>query len=153
MKLRAPWDCLAECVWLARLTDKARLMKKGQLPPDYAMLLGHPRGIDGRFLGHFGFDKDSTLEILPLLPDDESVERWFRAQAGVTADSIRSWNDLAPNLGKSGWPGERELAFAIQRFCRGPAGNSAVETLFELIRLDENLPLPSCHASVTTNPP
>jgi len=150
MTIRAPWDCLAGCAWLARLTDKTRLMCLGKLPPDYLMLLGHPRGIDGRFLKHFGLDKDTALEVVSIQPDDNGVELWFRAQPGVTECSIENWNGLAPNLGRCGWPGERELAFAIRRFSGGATIKSPVETLFDLIRIDENLPLPTCRNQPST---
>lgn len=154
MKIRAPWDCLGDCIWLARLTDKARLMHQSKLPPDYLMLLGHPLGIDGHFLRHFGLDKDSTLEAIAAQSDDKSVEHWFLAQSGVTEATIKSWNELAPNLGRLGWPGERELAIAIERFYSGSVGDLPVETLFELIRIDEKIPSsPSKTQSfVTTHP-
>lgn len=144
MKIRAPWDSLAGCVWLARLADKTRLMRLGKLSPDYLMLLGHPRGIDGHFLRHFGLDKETTLEAIAVQPDDHGVGQWFLTQCGVTDAIIQSWNDLAPNLGRNGWPGERELAIAIEMFYGGIVMESAVETLFDLIRLDENLSMPTC---------
>lgn len=155
MRIRAPWECLAECVWLARLVDKTRWMRQGKLPPDYLMLLGHPRGIDGHFLRHFDLDKDATLEVIAAQPDDSGVEQWFLAQNGVTDAAIKRWNDLAPNLGRHGWPGERELAIAIERFYGGTVMESPVETLFDLIRLDENLPIPpqKLHSSTTSLPP
>jgi hypothetical protein len=154
-KLRAPWDCLASCVWLARLTDKVRLMSLGKLPQDYLILLGHPRGLDGVFLRHFGLKKETTLKTIAIQPDDHGVEQWFLVQTGVTDASIQSWNDLAPNLGRRGWPGERELAIAIERFYGGTVMESPAETLFDLIRMDENLPLPSynSHLSTTSRPP
>lgn len=144
MKIRAPWVCLAGCVWLARLTDKTLWMCQGKLPPEYLMLLGHPRGIDGHFLRHFGLGKDTALQAISVQPDDEGVALWFRSQPGVTETSIESWNSLAPNLGRRGWPGERELAIAVERFYGGAAMKPTVETLFDLIRIDENLLLPTC---------
>lgn len=154
MRIRAPWEWLAGCVWLARLTDKTRWMRQGKLPQDYLMLLGHPRGIDGHFLRHFDLNKDGTLEAIAAQPDDPSVEQWFLAQSGVTDARIQKWNDLAPNLGRRGWPGERELAIAIQRFYGGTVIDSPVETLFDLIRIDENLPYPThTPRPSTTSPP
>lgn len=143
MKIRAPWEPLAGCVWLARFADKARLMKIDQLPEDYLMLLGHPRGIDGHFLRQFGLDRATALESMSIQSTDSSVEQWFLAQPGVSETSIKNWNELAPNLGRPGWPGERELAFAIERFYRGAVGESPVETLFDMIRIDEQLSLAS----------
>ncbi len=154
VKLRAPWDRLAGCVWLARLTDKVRLMSLGKLSRDYSMLLGHHRGVDGSFLRHFDLDKETTLEAIAVQAGDNGVEQWFLAQTGVTDASIQSWNDLAPNLGRRGWTGERELAIAIKRFYGSAAIDSPVESLFDLIRIDEDLPLPTLnpHPSITSLP-
>lgn len=155
MNIRAPWERLAGCIWLARLADKTWLMRQGKLPPDYLMLLGHPRGIDGHFLRHFDLDKDATLEAIAAQPDDSGVEQWFLAQSGVTAATIQSWNELAPHLGRHGWQAERELAIAIERFYGGIVMESPVETLFDLIRLDENLSYPNQnpYPSITIPPP
>jgi hypothetical protein len=135
--IRAPFECLAGCTWLARLTDKVRLMRRGELPADYLILLGHPQGVDGYFLRHFGLDRKSALEAISNQADDSDVAQWFLAQAGVTEASVQSWNDLAPNLGRRGWPGEKELAIAIERFYGGSIGEASVETVFELIHIDE----------------
>ena len=140
--IRAPWESLAGCIWLARLTDKLRLMNQDMLPPDYLMLLGHSRGIDGHFLRHFDLDRKVAIEAIGNQADDDHVAQWFLAQPAVSQESILRWNDLAPNLGRKGWPGEPELAIAIERFYGGSVGQSPVDTLFDLIRIDEKLPLP-----------
>ena len=139
MNIRAPLQTLSGCIWLARLTDKARLMSQGNLPPDYLRMLGHPRGIDGHFLRHFGLDKDATLEAVQL--DDSSVERWFRLQPGVTETSIQTWNKLAPNLGRRGWPGQEAFVFVCRRFFGKEPNELPAESFFGLILLDET----SCH--------
>jgi catechol 2,3-dioxygenase-like lactoylglutathione lyase family enzyme len=141
--IRAPWDCLAGCIWLARLTDKIRLANDGKLPPDYRAFLGHRRGVDGHFLRHFELDKKAVLEAIKNHLDDSDVEQWFLQQPTVNQSRIKIWNELAPNLGRRGWPCEQELAIAIERFYRVSDGDTPVETLFELIRRDENFPLPS----------
>ena len=139
MNLRAPWDRLADCVWLARLADKIRLQNRGKLPHDYVRLLGHPRGIDGHFLRHFGLNKENTLEGIARQTDDAGVEQWFRNQAGVSESIIQSWNQLAPNLGRTGWPGEAELAIARELFYGGETLQPTAQSLFDLIRIDESL--------------
>ncbi len=136
MNIRTPWQHLSGCIWLARLTDKARLMSQGNLPRDYLMLLGHPRGIDGHFVRHFGLDRNTTLEAVQL--DDSSVERWFLVQPGVTEASIQTWNELAPNLGRRGWPGQEEFALVCKHFFGKEPSELPAESFFELIRLDES---------------
>lgn len=140
INIRSPLECLAGCTWLARLTDKARLMHRGELPPDYLILLGHPRGVDGYFLRHFGLNRKTALGVISNSADDSDVAQWFLAQVGVTEASVQTWNNLAPNLGRRGWPGEQELAIAIERFYGGSIGESSVETVFELIHIDEKCP-------------
>ncbi len=140
MRLRSPFERIAGCLWLARLTDKARLKSQGELPSDYMMLLGHPRGIDGCFLRHFELEKETTLECLASLSDDSTVEHWFQSQPGVGNSSIRSWNHLAPNLGKSGWPGEENMPLVRERFFAGVQKAKHAKSFFELILIDEELP-------------
>ncbi|TAG10360.1 MAG: DUF5069 domain-containing protein [Verrucomicrobia bacterium] len=142
ISLRSPFDCLAGCMWLARLTDKIRLMNVGKLPAGYHAFLGHRRGVDGHFLRHFELDKSVVLEAIANQFDDNDVARWFLGQPTVTQNRINRWNDLAPNLGRHGWPCEKELAIAIERFYPASVGDRPIETLFELIVRDENLALP-----------
>ena len=135
MNIRTPWQRLSGCIWLARLSDKARLMSRGKLPPDYLRLLGHPQGIDGQFLRHFGLDRNAAIEATQL--DDSSVERWFRLQPGVTEASIETWNELAPNLGRRGWPGHDVFALVCKRYFGKEPSELPAESFFELILLDE----------------
>lgn len=135
--LRAPMEKLAGCLWLARITDKARLEAAGQLPEDYRPFLGHPRGVDGRFLKHFALSRKETLALLGALPDDEAVKQWFLSQPGVSGESIREWNAFAPNIGRVGQPGEKELQWVLKRFFAGAEPSPAMASAFEVIVWDE----------------
>jgi len=135
--LRAPMEKLAGCLWLARLTDKARLESAGRLPEDYRPFLGHPRGVDGRFLKHFELSRKETLGVLGMLPGDEAVEQWFLSQSGVSGESIREWNVFAPNIGRVGQPGEKELRWLLEHFFAGTGPSPAVASAFEAIAWDE----------------
>jgi hypothetical protein len=53
MKLPSPMEKLAGCVWLPRIIAKARLLKRGELAPDYVPRFCHPTGIDGQFISFF----------------------------------------------------------------------------------------------------
>ncbi len=101
------------------------------------MLLGHPRGVDGHFLRHFGLQKENALQTIAALQNDEAVERWFAQEPGVTDASVAAWNELAPMLGKKGHPGENELQFAWKKFYGRVEEPCPAETLFELIERDE----------------
>lgn len=135
--LRLPRETLAGCVWLARLVDKARLHKAGNLPMDYTQFLGHPRGVDGRFLRHFGLDRDSTIESLGNAINDLTAAKWFLCQDGVSEAAILSWNGIAVNLGRPGFPGETELPLIIRRFIGDRPGCDAIGSFFQAIEFDE----------------
>lgn len=134
--LRKPHEDLDGCVWLPRLIDKCRLHFSGILPPDYEIAFCSPHGVDGIFLAHFVITPMDLQTHVRAASTDAEVSRWFRAQPGVTPETIRSWNDLAPNIGKPGHPGERGFAWARRHFfasCSDPRIISA----FTAIAWDE----------------
>lgn len=142
--LRGPREMLAGCVWLARLTDKIRLHHAGKLPDDYAPFLGHPRGVDGHFLRHFGLSQDATFEAIVTAGDDSGVERWFLSHPNSFLAEIESWNILAPNLGRAGFPMITELQFMISRVLEPEARTTAVSTIFDAIELDNLATIQKC---------
>ncbi len=135
--MRSPLEKLAGCLWLPRITDKARLESAGQLPGDYRPFLGHPRGMDGHFLRHFGLSRKKTLSTLGTLSGDEAVEQWFLSQPGVSGKSIREWNVFAPNIGRTGQPGEKELHWLLEHIFGGTAPSGTITSMFEAIAWDE----------------
>lgn len=128
---------LAGCVWLARLTDKVRLHHAGMLPADYAPFLGHPRGVDGHFLRHFGLSHESTAEAIIAASDDSEVEQWFLSHPNSFQTEIGSWNILAPNLGRAGFPMTTELQFVITRVLEPEARVPGIATIFGAIEHDD----------------
>lgn len=134
--LRGPRETLAGCVWLARLTDKIRLHHAGKLPADFAPFLGHPRGVDGHFLRHFGLTLDSTVEAIIAARDDSEVERWFLSHPNAFQIEIESWNTIAPNLGRSAFPMTTELQYVISRVLEPEARITAPATIFDAIEVD-----------------
>lgn len=114
--LRRPQEALAGCIWLPRVIDKCRLHFSGILPPDYEIAFCNPHGIDGIFLAHFGITSADMQTAIRTASTDAEVARWFCTQPGVRPETIQSWNDLAPNIGKPGQPGERGLEWARRHF-------------------------------------
>lgn len=114
--LRRPCEALAGCIWLPRFIDKCSLHFAGTLPPDYLIAFCSPHGIDGIFLDHFDITPADVQSIIRAARTDEEVARWFCAQPGVTPDKIQLWNELAPNIGKPGHPGEWGFAWARRHF-------------------------------------
>ncbi len=134
--LRKPQETLAGCSWLPRFVDKCRLHCSGRLPPDYGIAFCSPHGIDGIFLAHFGFTAIEAQTAIREASTDAEVARWFSMQPGVTPETIQSWNELAPNIGKPGYPGERGLAWA-RRHLLTACTDPRVVSSFTAIAWDE----------------
>lgn len=135
--IRGPREMLAGCVWLARLADKVRLHHAGRLRDDHVGFLGHPRGVDGHFLRHFGLSRSTAFAAIIEAGDDAGVERWFLGHPNAFQEEIASWNLLAPNLGRTGFPGAKELQFVLLRVLEPEARVPGISTLFEAIELDD----------------
>jgi hypothetical protein len=114
MKLRRPSEMLGGCMWLPRFIDKARLHLAGALPTDYQGAFCNPLGMDGVFLSHFALKKNELLELIQREPTDEAVLAWWVARPESSASAIRAWNELAPNVGKPGYPNERMFRWAMK---------------------------------------
>jgi hypothetical protein len=134
MKLPPPEAPLAGCMFLPRIIAKARAMKTGELPQEYAARFGAANGVDGLFLGFFDLSADQITEAAAL--DDAAVEKWFNEMPGVTAQRIREWNHTAVNLGRPGFPMADRLPIAPTSKYRHLA-NRGVETIFQILNADE----------------
>lgn len=138
LNLRRPWDrSLADCMWVARFSDKARLHLRGELTPDFEPFFGRKIATDGTFLGFFDLELESALETLREDTSDTAFTAWFLAQPGVTPDKIAAWNELAPQLGKPGQLMERNFRFAQTKFYGGPLADPRVVSVFSGIAWDE----------------
>jgi hypothetical protein len=139
---------LAGCLWLPRFIDKCRLHFSGTLPPDFQIAFCSPHGIDGLFLAHFGITAEEAQSAIRASQTDAEVSRWFCAQPKVTLERIQCWNELAPNIGKPGFPGERGLRWARRHFLAG-CTDLRVNSGFTAIAWDEGF-LDDEHPSQTT---
>lgn len=137
MKLRRPTDRLAGCVWLARFTDKARHHQAGTLDPDYVRPFCHPLATDGAFFKHFELDKEEILAVIrESSGDDARVAAWFTRRPQGSPERIAAWNELAPNLGKEGYPVRRGFLWAVERYYGG-VKDPRVNSIFTAIAYDE----------------
>jgi hypothetical protein len=138
MKLRRPTDKLAGCVWLGRFVDKVRHHLAGTLEPDYARPFCHPLATDGVFFAHFGLDKDEIIRVVgESKGSDEVVAAWFKQRAQYTAESVAAWNELAPNIGKEGFPVHRGFLWMLRQYYGGVAPDPRVDSAFTAIAFDE----------------
>lgn len=138
MQLRRPTDRLAGCVWFARLVDKARHHLAGSLAHDFVRPFCHPLATDGVFLDHFGIKK---IEFLGVVADsngsDEFVAEWFRRRAQLTPEKVDGWNEMAPNIGKEGFPVRRGFLWVLKEYYGGGAPDPRVDSAFTAIAYDE----------------
>lgn len=134
--LRRPLDTLAGCVWLPRFIDKARLNFAGALPADYQRAFCSPLGIDGLFLAHFSLDREQTLAAIRREPSDAAVGQWFVAGLAEPPRMIQAWNELAPNIGKPGYPGHRTFCWGLKHIYGG-CTDPRVDSGFNAIAWDE----------------
>ena len=139
MKLRGPNERIANCCWLPRFADKARLFLKGQLPWPYRIAFGSPLGMDGYFLRHFKMTSRRFLAGVRQSTTDDDLARWFRALPDVNARRIEEWNSFAPNLGARGHPGyfTRHL---VKWVLYPKSVRQPVRSLFDAIEQDEGTP-------------
>lgn len=136
MKLRRPHDALGGCIWLPRFIDKARHHLAGTLAKDYQGAFCNPLGIDGVFLGHFAVKRDEILDMLRREANDEAVGQWFVSRPDASPEKIRLWNELAPNIGSPGFPGERMFKWTMKHIYPG-CSDVRVTTIFRAIAWDE----------------
>lgn len=132
MKFPRPQDSLAGCVWLPRFLAKARLFKKGTLPPDYVARFCHPTGVDAQFLNHFGLTREDFLAAVDL-PDDNFV-KWFLGR--TSPERIEAWNKSAMNFGRPGYPMAERFPVAMSTTYKHLA-DRGFTTVFEMLEADE----------------
>lgn len=137
--LRRPWDdSIADCMWLARLTDKTRLHLEGKLNADFEPFFGHKLATDGEFSRFFDIDLKDLIAVVRENPTiDQPVAEWFISQPGVTGERIAAWNSDAFNLGKSGHPMGRAFSWAKRKYYGGANADPAVISVFSGIAWDE----------------
>lgn len=134
MTLPSPRERLANCVWLPRIVAKARLLQRGELPPDYAARFCHPGGVDGQFMAYFELGRDELVAAAVL--SDEAVGQWFLTRPAGGAHRIAAWNEIALNLGRPGYPLADRLPVAKTTTYRH-LDTSQLNTVFEVLEADE----------------
>ena len=138
MKLRRPTEKLAGCVWLPRFIDKARHFQAGTLEADYVRPFCSPLATDGVFFAHFEIEQDEILRVVAeSAGDDASVARWFTARPQGTVERVAAWNELAPNLGRDGYPVRRGFLWVLRHYYGGAAPDPRVDSVFTAIAFDE----------------
>ena len=137
INIRSPFEKLAGCYYLARLTDKIRLELLGQLSQDYRPYLFHRHGADTQFMNYFGLNKEEIVESVKASNNDDArMAAWFEQRTGLDEGKRNSWNGVAVNLGRQGYPMAKTLIWAklnLLPHCSDPN----IDTVFKAIEWDE----------------
>lgn len=137
LKIRSPFEQLAGCFYLARFADKIRLELLGQLPGDYGPYLFHPYGVDTKFMTFFSLTKEEMiLAVKASDNEDARLAEWFEQRTQLDEAKRASWNELAVNLGRPGYPMVKTLIWAKENLLGG-CNDPDIDTVFKAIEWDE----------------
>src|SRR5262245_16870457 len=134
VNLPTPRATLAGCMWLPRIIAKARLIESGALPAEYAARFCHPTGVDAQFLRFFELEKEDIIRA--SRGTDEHVASWFGNLTAAHPSLVAEWNELAPKLGRPGFPMAERLPIALATTYKH-LEPSRFSSVFEVIEADE----------------
>jgi hypothetical protein len=130
---RSPYDREGGLVYFPRLVQKIRLHQRGELPTDYHANLG--RGFDQRCCEFLHVDYADLAEQVQAGRSDAEVLAWcFEQGRCPTKGEIFMWNEY---LRKCGWHDEYSERLKMRLEGLGMAGRMDVQTMFDLIEVDE----------------
>ena len=93
---------------------------------------------DGAFLAHFELSKEEFLDALRATGgSDDAMARWFTARPPSSPERIAAWNELAPHIGKQGFPMYRGFQWMLKRLYGGTPPDPRVTSAFTAIAYDE----------------
>lgn len=134
--LRSPYKQVGGIVYFGRMLDKIRLNAEGELPEDWAAMLGsgHAASFDSRCCSFLHIDyNDLVAETLKGGTDGEILEWAFAKGRKPSAEEIEVWNGF---MTKRGW---RDAASPRVKDRLKEIGlePDTVSTMFDFIELDE----------------
>ncbi len=65
------------------------------------------------------------------------MAEWFGSLPSHTPESVNAWNELAPNIGKEGFPVRRGFLWVLKEYYGGGAPDPRVDSAFTAIAYDE----------------
>lgn len=133
---RSPYDREGDIVYLPRMLEKIRMKQRGELPEDYHANLG--RGFDKNFCDFLHVDYADVVAQTEAGLDDAAVLEWC-CQHGRRPDAqeIHVWNEY---MRKRGWNDEYSDRLQSRLEGLGMAGRTDVQTMFDLLEVDEGRP-------------
>jgi hypothetical protein len=134
MKLpRSPYDREGGLVYFPRLVGKIRMHLGGELPADYHANLG--AGFDLRCCEFLHVDYDTLAAKVREGGSDEDLLEWcFATGRRPQEGEIFMWNEY---LRKCGWNDHYSERLRTRLEGLGMAGRTDIQTMFDLIEVDE----------------
>ncbi len=133
---RSPYDSEGGILYLPRMLEKICMKQRGELPEDYHPNLG--RGFDKNFCDFLHVDYTDVVAQVEAGLDDAAVLEWC-CQHGRRPDAqeIHVWNEY---MRKRGWNDEYSDRLKSRLEGLGMAGRTDVQTMFDLLEVDEGRP-------------
>jgi len=132
----SPYDRAGEICYLPRMLDKIRMRQRGELPEEYHANLG--KGFDKNFCDFLHVSYPDVVAQTESGLDDAAVLAWC-CQNGRRPDAqeIHVWNEY---MRKRGWNDEYSERLQSRLAGLGMAGRGDVQTMFDLLEVDEGRP-------------
>lgn len=133
---RSAYDPTFGLLYFARMLDKMRLVRAGQLPQDYLPFVGD--GFDGRICRFLKVEYNAVRDRAAQGGTDEEILEWcFASGRRPNEEEILVWNKYAS---KTGWRDEDTGAtgrLEKNKTASGLAGRTDIVTFFDYYDYDE----------------
>ncbi len=133
---RSAHDATLGLIYFARMLDKMRLVRDGELPPNYLPFIGE--GFDGRICRFLHVDYAAVRDRAAGGGTEEEILEWcFARGRRPTEEEILVWNKYAS---KTGWRDEDTGAtgrLEKNKADSGFSGRTDILTFFDYYDYDE----------------
>ena len=132
----SPYDTEGGILFFPRMLDKIRLYQRGELPEDYRENFG--RGFDGGLCSFLHVRHADVVERVAQGGSDAEILEWCMERGRrLTDGDIFIWNEF---LRKCGWKDRFAERLRTRLEGLGMSGRTDVQTMFDLIEVDEGRP-------------
>ena len=133
---RSPYDSIGDVLYLPRMLDKIRMKQRGELPEDYHANLG--KGFDKNLCDFLHVAYADVVARTESGLDDAAVLAWcFDRGRRPDAQEIHVWNEY---MRKRGWNDDYSERLKSRLEGLGMADRADVQTMFDLLEVDEGRP-------------
>jgi len=130
---RSPYDREGGLLYFPRMVDKLRLRHRGELPEDYHANLG--KGFDKNCCDLLRVSYEDLVAQVESEAGDADILSWcFSHGRRPSEDEIHVWNEY---MRKRGWNDEYSDRLRSRLEVLGMADRSDVQTMFDLLDVDE----------------